>query len=99
MSPYMITYILSYHWDNGLDIARPGTISLLKDDGTEFGPWQAECLPGMSAIRNSFWEVYPYTVIPAGTYEVQSSDRETWAQNSDSGGCGISEVEGYPVQS
>lgn len=98
-SPHMITYIDSYHWNDGFGTTAPGMIYLVKDDGFEFGPWQAEGQPGMNNVPNAFWIVHPYTVIPAGTYMILNSDRETWSQNSASGGCGFSKVQGYPDQS
>ena len=97
--PQRITYIDSYHWNDGAGTAEPGTISLVRDDGTEFGPWQAEGQPGMNGVPNAYWIAQPDVVIPAGTYEIHDSDRETRSQNSASGGCGFSKVQGYADQS
>jgi hypothetical protein len=97
--PQRITYIDSYHWNDGSGTVEPGTISLAKDDATEFGPWQAEGQPGMNGVPNAFWITHPDEVIPAGTYEILDSDQETRSQNSASGGCGFSKVEGYADQS
>ncbi|OPY54168.1 MAG: hypothetical protein A4E48_00355 [Methanosaeta sp. PtaU1.Bin060] len=98
-SSQKITYIDSYHWNYGYGTAEPGMISLVKEDGTELGPWQAEGQPGMNGVPNAYWIVHPYMVIPAGTYVILNSDQETWSQNSASGGCGFSKVQGYPDQS
>ncbi len=97
--PLRITYIDSYHWNDGAGTAEPGTISLVRDDGTEFGPWQAEGQPGMNGVSNAYWIAQPDVVIPAGTYEILDSDQKTRSQNSASGGCGFSKVQGYADQS
>lgn len=97
--PHMITYIDSYHWNDGSGTAEAGKIFLVKDDGLEFGPWQAEGQPGMNGVPNAFWIAHPYEVIPAGTYVIHDSDRETRSQNFASGGCGFGKVQGYADQS
>ncbi len=97
--PQMITYIDTYHWNYGSGTAAGGTISLRKDDGTEYGPWQVEAQPGMNGVPNAWWIAHPNEVIPAGTYTVTDSDPATWSQNSESQGCGFSKIEGYSTYS
>lgn len=93
--PYRITSIDNYHWNYGQG-APGGTISLMKDDGTIYGPWDVETSPTMDGIPDVFWKASPDEILPAGTYTVVDSDPETWAQNSQSEGCGFSNVMGLP---
>src|SRR3990167_4205879 len=92
--PYMITYIDTYHWNYGKGTSAGGTISLKKDDGIIYGPWNVEPKPGMGDVPNAWWIVHPNEVLPAGIYTVQDSDVATWSQNQGSNGCGFSKVEG-----
>jgi hypothetical protein len=94
--PQMITYIDTYHWNYGSGTQSGGTITLRKDDGTEYGPWQVETEPGQGGVPNAWWIAYPNEVIPAGTYTIIDSEPETWSKNSESNGCGFSKVEGHP---
>jgi len=91
--PLRLTYVDTYHWNYGKG-AQPGTISLHKDDGTLYGPWEVEGNPGQGGVQNAYWIARPNEVLPAGTYRVEDSDQATWAQNSESGGCGFSKVKG-----
>lgn len=93
--PQMITYIDTYHWNYGSGTTAGGMISLRKEDGTEYGPWQVDAQPGMNGVPNAWWIARPNEVILAGTYEVIDSDPATWSQNSGSQGCGFSKIEGY----
>jgi len=95
--PQMITYIDTYHWNYGSGTQSGGTITLRKDDGTEYGPWQVETKTGQGGVPNAWWIAYPNELIPAGTYIIFDSDPLTWSQNSESRGCGFAKVEGYPV--
>ena len=92
--PQMITYIDTYHWNYGSGTSRGGTISLKKDDGTIYGPWQVETKSGQGGVPNAWWIVHPNEIIPAGTYTVEDSDVATWSQNQGSNGCGFSKIEG-----
>jgi hypothetical protein len=93
----MITYIDTYHWNYGQGTSSGGTITLRKDDGTEYGPWQVETKPGQGGVPNAWWIAYPNEVIPAGTYTIIDSEPETWSKNSESNDGGFSKVEGHPV--
>ena len=95
--PYVVTYVMTYHWNYGRG-ARPGTVGLLHSSGKLYGPWQARGTPGQGGVPNAYWECAPNVVVPAGTYTVVDSDPATWAQNSGSGGAGIAQVKGYPVE-
>ncbi len=93
--PQMITYIDTYHWNNGQGTSSGGTISLKKEDGEIFGPWEVKAESG-SGAANAWWISHPDVVIPAGTYTIIDSEPETWSKNSESNDCGFSKVEGYP---
>jgi len=95
--PQMITYIDTYHWNYGQGTSSGGTITLRKDDGTEYGPWQVETKPGQGGVPNAWWIAYPNEVIPAGTYTIIDSEPETWSKNSESNDGGFSKVEGHPI--
>ena len=88
-----ITYIMTYHWNFGRG-SPTGTIALVRDDGTIFGPWKAVGTAGQGGVPNANWEVRPNIVIPAGRYQVIDSDPSTWAQNSASGGKGMVVIKG-----
>jgi hypothetical protein len=84
---FVITQIVSYHWNNGQG-APGGTIALQDSAGKIFGPWPV-------TVRNGvYWEVNREIRLPAGTYTVIDSDPSTWAQNSQSGGKGMVEIRG-----
>ena len=90
---WLVTYILTYHWNNGQGVT-PGTIGLRASDGTVYGPWQATGEPGQGGVPDANWIVRPNAVIPPGTYTVVDSDPSTWAQNDETGGAGMSWANG-----
>jgi tetratricopeptide (TPR) repeat protein len=96
-STYKVTYIRTYHWNNGRGTSRPGTIGLRHSNGKMYGPWRATGKPGQGGVRNAYWEVRPNATLPAGTYTIVDSNPATWAQNRQSGGKGFATVRGYPV--
>ncbi|VVB67425.1 Uncharacterised protein [uncultured archaeon] len=96
--PHFISYIDTYHWNNGQGTSSGGTISLKKEDGEVFGPWTVVAESG-SGVANVLWISRPDEVIPAGTYSIIDSEPETWSKNSESNDCGFSKVEGHPAQS
>ncbi len=95
--PYVVTYVVTYHWNYGRG-AQPGTVGLLHSSGKLYGPWQTRGTPGQGGVPNANWECTPNVVVPAGTYTVVDSDPATWAQNSGSGGAGMAVVKGYPAE-
>ncbi len=92
--PHRITLIRNYHWNYGKG-APGGTISLRKQDGTVYGPWQTSTGSGQGGAQNINWTASPNIVLPAGTYMVIDSDPATWSQNSQSKGCGFTRIEGF----
>lgn len=89
---YYITELYTYHWNDGQGQPIAGTVTLRADDGTTYGPWQAE------VINKVYWRVTPKQVIPAGNYTLIDSDPKTWAQNSTSNGTGMGWAHGIPAK-
>lgn len=94
--PYIITYVSTYHWNSGRGTGSAGQISLRRQDGTVYGPWQATGSPGMGGVPSVNWECRPLEQVTAGTYTVVDSSPTTWSQNSQSNGQGFSVVKGRP---
>jgi hypothetical protein len=92
---WLVTKIVTYHWNDGRGMA-PGFISLRASDGALFGPWWAVGEPGSGGVPNAYWVVLPNTIIPSDTYTVIDSDPDTWSQNQETGGRGISWGDGIP---
>lgn len=93
--PHVITYVMTYHWNNGRGNQKAGFIGFYNDRGERFGSWQAKGTPGQGGVPNANWEVFPNITIPPGTYTIVVSQEETWAQNSQSSGRGMAVVKGY----
>lgn len=87
-----VSSIINYHYFN--DGVKPGTISLIGEDGTKYGPWQAEGRIGQGNVENAYWDTFPNIELKAGTYEVIDSDPKTWSKNEQSGYSGFTEVKG-----
>lgn len=94
--PYGITYLSTYHWNDGKGTTKAGLLSIRAADGTIFGPWKRVGIPGMGGVKNATWECHPNVYLPAGTYTVIDSDPATWSQNAGSGGSGFAQVRGKP---
>jgi len=89
-----VTKILTYHWNNG-NGATPGTIALQGSDGSYYGPYQASGEDGMGGVKNANWVVFvDILIMQQVTYTVIDSDPATWAQNSGTGGVGMTIVWG-----
>lgn len=76
-----IAYIMTYHWNGGAG-APGGTIALLSEDGTLYGPWP------VTVSNKVYWEVRPNLLLPPGKYTLIDSSPGTWAQNGGSKGFG-----------
>jgi hypothetical protein len=87
---WLVTEILTYHWNDAQGMLSPGTIGLRAADGTMYGPWQATGLDGQGGVPNVNWVVNPNIIIPPGDYTVIDSDPGTWSQNEETGGAGMS---------
>ncbi len=91
--PQMITYIDTYHWNNGAG-APVGKIGLIDGYGTHYGPWKVETSLERSEAPKGYWIAHPNEIVPAGNYIIEDSDPATWSRNSESP-CGFAKVEGY----
>ena len=91
--PILVEKISTYHWNNGLGTASPGTISIW-ENGQMLGKWQATGR-SYSGHDNIYWDVYPnFLMKPGHTYEIHDSDQSTWSWNESSGNCGMLELTG-----
>lgn len=95
--PTRITLIQNYHWNNGKG-AAPGSISLKNDKGQTVDIWPASGRKGQGGMPNAYWVCKPDVVLAPGRYAVGDSDPGTWAQNSGSGGAGMTHIEGHLEQ-
>jgi hypothetical protein len=88
----VVTYLDSYHWNNGKGVDSPGTITLKNDDGTKYGPFRMKGLNGQGGALNVIWSKTLDSeefVLKPGTYTIIDSDPATWASNSGSNGAGF----------
>jgi len=92
--PWLVTYVMTYHWNGGRG-QTPGGISLRHQDGTSYGPWQTRGRPNQGSQTNLYWECWPNVVIKPGVYTVIDSHPASWAWNAQSRG-GIAEIKGIP---
>jgi hypothetical protein len=83
--------ISTYHWNDGKGTAAGGTITLEGPGGkrvlkvTSTGE-------GQGGVPNAVWIVSMDETLQPGTYTVSDSDPSTWAQNSETGGKGMTWV-------
>lgn len=84
-----VTRIRTYHWNGASGTPSAGTVSLSSSTGTSYGPWPCTGSAGQGGATNVYWDCYPNTPLPAGTYTVVDSDNATWSHNSASGNAGI----------
>jgi len=88
----LVTSVTNYHYFN--EGAKPGTITLVGEDGTKYGPWQATGREGQGGVKDAYWDTSPNQELKAGSYTVIDSDHETWSKNEESGNAGFTEVKG-----
>jgi hypothetical protein len=93
---YLITFIATYHWNDGKGAVPTKGISLKDGSGTVFGPWPVTTSAGSGGRANVNWECHPGVVLPAGTYTVIDPDPATWSQNPGSDKKGFVRVAGAP---
>ena len=94
-APQVVTLVETYHHNGGKG-ATPGTISLLGQDGTLYGPWKATGRASAD-LEDAYWFVEPWLELPPGTYTVVDSQPGTWAQSTWTKGVGYVTVRGHPV--
>lgn len=86
--PVSVTYLDSYHYNNGKGVSWPGKISLISDSGKKYGPFQ------MDSIENEYiiWHLVIQEgdlILQPGRYKVVDSDPKTWSNNAESGYAGF----------
>jgi len=93
--PHAITYINTYHYFNNGTPA--GSITLVHQDGTLYGPWPATGSDGQGGVPNAVWEATPGTTLKPGTYTVFDSHPPTWSHNAQSDLRGFVLVKGRAI--
>lgn len=96
---FVITKVMTYHWNNATGTTITGTHSFKDANGKIYGPFQTTGSLGQGGVPNAYWNSTPNVTLPAGTYTIIDSDDSTWAQNSGSGGKGQSIISGYLANS
>ena len=99
-NPVSVTYIDSYHWNNGQGVRYPISLTFARDDGTEYGPFELMGSEGMGGVKDAIWSRgfdSGELVLPAGTYEVIDSDPSTWSHNAQSENAGFFGINWKPV--
>jgi len=91
---YLITFIATYHWNDGKGALPKKGISLKDSSGKVYGPWDVTTSPGSGGAAHVNWECHPMITLPAGTYTVIDPDSVTWSQNDASGNSGFVRVAG-----
>lgn len=93
-----VTYLDSYHYNNGKGVKSPGYLTLISDDGTEYGPFQMDSIEK----NNVIWHLAldeGEVVLPPGTYTVADSDPYTWSNNAESEYAGFFGINWEPLDS
>jgi len=83
--PVILTSLETYHGNDGKDMDHVGSIGLVGEHGTVYGPWDAQGYPGITLNKDAHWVARPSISLPAGTYSVKDSDPDTWSHNEASG--------------
>jgi hypothetical protein len=96
---YVITKMMTYHWNNAVGSTITGTHSFESSSGKVYGPYKTTGSLGQGGVPNAYWNSTPNVTLPAGTYTIIDSDESTWAQNTGSGGKGQAIIYGYPSTS
>ncbi|MDZ4835151.1 MAG: caspase family protein [Candidatus Melainabacteria bacterium] len=92
-APVLVTMITNYHWNDGKG-QDPGNITLVNLDGTVYGPWRSHGLAGQGSAPNAHWQCSIDVLLKPGLYMVLDSDVNTWSQNRQSGGSGMTTIQG-----
>jgi|GEM_PF-6261410 len=90
--PANILQIGTNHWNRGYGTRTPGTIALVHEDGTTYGPWQTQ---GQSVyeVSNTWWWSFPDEVVKPGNYSILDSDISTLSANNYSQNSGFASIE------
>jgi hypothetical protein len=95
-APARITQLVTYHWNNRRG-ATPGMIALANQRGQIVAQFAAIGTPGFGGVQNANWVANGNVILPAGSYTVLDSDRNTWSNNAQSGFQGFAIVRGSLV--
>lgn len=79
--PARITYLLSYHYNDGRGVPG-GKLKIVGEYNTTWGPWSVD------TVNKVYWVAHPNVDLPAGRYRVVDSDPSTWSSNKGSMGQG-----------
>jgi len=90
--PANILQIGTNHWNQGNGTQSPGTIALVHEDGTTYGPWQTQGQV-IYNVSNTWWWSFPDEIIKPGNYSVIDSDLNTLSANNYSQGSGFASIE------
>ena len=103
--PYCVTYVQTYHWNNGKGAVAAGFVGLIGTSTAlgglgSMGFWKATGSASRGGAPNAVWRVtlsrHPPLVI-RGTYSCSDSAAATWSQNQASAGLGFCVVGGVPA--
>jgi hypothetical protein len=99
-SPYYLTLVSNYHWNDEHGKDPTGMhLKLRNSQGQDFA--QCEFSATSSAAGktpNVNWNCSPNVILPAGTYTVIDPDPKTWSHNKKSGNAGFSLITGYATR-
>ena len=90
-----VTELETYHDLSGGKAS--GQIMLFCEDGSEYGPFQAEGRDAQDGVRNAYWFAKVNLDLPAGQYAIADSDQATWSNNDETDGWGMATVYGMVV--
>ncbi|HMO19728.1 MAG TPA: hypothetical protein PKC98_02030, partial [Candidatus Melainabacteria bacterium] len=68
--------------------------SLVKNDGTVYGPWQANGRSGQAGAPEVYWDCDVDLILQPGVYQVKDSEPSTWSHNVQNGLRGMTILEG-----
>jgi hypothetical protein len=102
---YCLTYVQTYHWNNGKGASKPGFVGLTGTSTALGGPgsvgfWKATGSSRQGGAPNAIWRVgltRDPPVVIRGTYSCTDSAAATWSQNQASAGLGFCVVGGTPA--
>jgi hypothetical protein len=90
--PVSVTYIDTYHWNDGRGVDSPGTVVLKRDGGSMYGPIYMSGSEGSGGAPNAIWSRTfdaGEVVLEPGIYTVIDSDPATWSSNMASSNAGF----------
>lgn len=90
--PANILQIGTNHWNRGNGTQESGTITMIHEDGTSYGPWQTKGQPVYN-VSNTWWWAFPDVLVKPGNYTIDDSDKSTLSANNYSQGMGFSSLD------